>query len=410
MKTYLVGGAVRDKLLGYPYHEKDWVVTGATVKEMLDLGYQQVGKDFPVFLHPKTKEEHALARLERKSGHGYSGFEVDSAPSVTLEQDLSRRDLTINAIAEDESGKFIDPFNGASDVSNKILRHVSDAFIEDPVRVLRIARFSARYHHLGFTIAPETLELMRQIVTDGELDHLVAERVWKEMERALAEQSPAVFFEVLRSVGALKVLMPEIDVLYGIPNPAKWHPEIDTGIHTMMVLTQSAKLSELPLVRFAALCHDLGKGVTPEEYWPKHHGHEGSGIKVINKLCERMKVPREYRELACLGSEFHLHAHKVQELKSKTLLNMLERFDIYRRPDRFEYYLDVCEADARGRTGYEDKPYPQREFLQKAVERVLAITHKSLNDPSIEGRAIADALRKARIHALAKLKSEEFTN
>ncbi|MFT5452185.1 MAG: tRNA nucleotidyltransferase (CCA-adding enzyme) [Enterobacterales bacterium] len=405
MKTYLVGGAVRDKLLNYPFHERDWVITGASVKEMLALGYQQVGKDFPVFLHPKTKEEHALARIERKSGHGYSGFEVDARPEVTLEEDLSRRDLTINAIAEDTQGNIIDPFNGVSDIEHKILRHVSDAFVEDPVRVLRLARFAARYHHLGFTIADETLNLMKIIVSSGELEHLVAERVWKEMEKALGEKTPTVFYEVLREVGALKVLLPEIDVLFGIPNPEKWHPEIDTGIHTMMVLEQAVKLSDLPLVRFAALCHDLGKGITPKELWPKHRGHEKTGIKLINSLCQRLKIPREFRELACLGSEYHLHSHTVFDLKPKTLLNMMEAFDIYRREERLKYFIDISEADARGRTGFEDRDYPQRDYLEKAMQTVLSITNKTLDDPSLSGKAIGDALRKARLQALAKLKA-----
>jgi tRNA nucleotidyltransferase (CCA-adding enzyme) len=410
MKTYLVGGAVRDKLLKYPFNERDWVITGASVKDMLELGYQQVGKDFPVFLHPKTKEEHALARIERKSGHGYAGFEVDARPEVTLEEDLSRRDLTINAIAEDTEGNIIDPFNGVSDIKHKILRHVSNAFVEDPVRVLRLARFAARYHHLGFTIADDTSNLMTTITRDGELEHLVAERVWKEMERALGEKNPEVFFKVLRDVGALKVLLPEIDILFGIPNPEQWHPEIDTGLHTMMVLEQAVKLSKLPLVRFSALCHDLGKGVTPKEHWPKHRGHEKTGIKVINTLCERLKIPKEFRELACLGSEYHLHAHKVLELKPNTLLNMMEAFDVYRRPERFTYFLDISEADARGRTGFEDKDYPQRNYLEKAVQVVLSISNKSLDDPSLSGKAIGDALRKARLQALAKLKADSTSN
>jgi len=386
MQKYLVGGAVRDRLLNYPFFEKDWVITGATVKEMLDAGYQQVGKDFPVFLHPKTKDEHALARTERKSGHGYHGFDIEANPEVTLEQDLSRRDLTINAIAEDAQGHIIDPFNGVTDIKNRVLRHVSIAFVEDPLRILRVARFAARYHHLGFTIAEETLLLMRQIVADGEANHLVAERVWQEMVRALSEKNPAVFFEVLQQVGALKVLLPEIDVLFGIPNPANWHPEIDTGIHSMMVLEQAAKLSPLPLVRFAALCHDLGKGVTEEKYWPKHRGHEEAGVKVINKLCQRLKIPREFRELACLGSRYHLHSHKAFELKAQTLLKMMEAFDIFRRPERFGYFLDISEADSRGRTGFEDLTYIQREYLESAMAVVLKVTVKSLDDPSLNGK------------------------
>lgn len=407
MKKYLVGGAVRDKLLKYPFSERDWVVTGATVEEMLALGYQQVGKDFPVFLHPKTKEEYALARTERKSGHGYHGFQVYAEPSVTLEQDLSRRDLTINAIAEDEDGGIIDPFHGVDDIENRILRHVSDAFVEDPLRILRVARFAARYHHLGFQVADETLALMQQIVSEGEVEHLVAERVWQEMVKALSEKHPTVFFDVLRKVGALKVLLPEIDILFGIPNPEKWHPEIDTGIHSMMVLEQAAKLSPLPLVRFAALCHDLGKGTTPAKYWPKHRGHEEAGVKVINKLCNRLKIPKEFRELACLGSRYHLHSHKARELRPQTLLKLMEAFDIYRRPERFGYFMDISEADSRGRTGYEDMHYPQREFLGKALSAVTSITVQSLDDPELSGKAIGEALRSARLDALTKLKARE---
>jgi len=406
MKIYRVGGAVRDKLLNYPYHENDWVITGATAKEMSDLGYTLVGKDLPVFLHPKSKEEYALARTERKSGHGYQGFEVQADPSVTIEDDLSRRDLTINAIAEDENGELIDPYNGQEDIKLKFLRHVSPAFIEDPVRILRIARFAARYHHLGFSIAEETLQLMQQIVDDGEVEHLVAERVWREIERALTEKNPEVFFEVLKSVGALKILLPEIDVLYGIPNPANWHPEIDTGIHTMMVLQQACKLNHKPLVRFAALCHDLGKGVTPEKYWPKHRGHEETGVKIIEKMCQRLKIPKDYKELACLGSRYHLHAHKAYELKPKTLLSLLEAFDVYRRPERYDYYLDICEADSRGRTGFEDLPYVQRPYLQLAKSVVLAISTKDITDSRISGKAIGEELRRLRLSRLSTLKKQ----
>jgi len=324
IKTYLVGGAVRDEMLGYPFSEKDWVVTGTTVENMLEQGYRKVGKDFPVFLHPKTNEEYALARTERKSGHGYHGFEIHAEPSVTLEEDLARRDLTINAMAQDENGNLIDPFNGAGDLEDKILRHVSPAFSEDPVRVLRVARFAARYHHLGFTIADETISLIRSMVEGGEIAHLVAERVWQEMYKALAEKHPQAFFHVLRETGALKVILPEVDVLYGIPNPPQWHPEIDTGIHTMMVLEQATKLSALPLVRFAALCHDLGKGVTPEKFWPKHRGHEETGVRIIKAVCRRMRIPKEFEHLACLGSRYHLHAHKAFELRPETIFKLLE--------------------------------------------------------------------------------------
>lgn len=404
MKKYLVGGAVRDELLNYPTSDKDWVITGATVKEMLDLGYLQVGKDFPVFLHPKSKEEYALARIERKLGHGYHGFELHATPKVTLEEDLSRRDLTINAIAKDEANNLIDPYNGVSDINNKVLRHVSDAFVEDPVRILRVARFAARYHHLGFNIADETLNLMKKIVTDGEIQHLVAERVWQEMMGALGEKNPEVFIEVLREVGALKVLLPEIDVLFGIPNPANWHPEIDSGIHTLMVLQQSSILSELPLVRFAALCHDLGKGVTPEALWPKHHGHEEKGVKIIKKLCERLKVPKEFTEIAALGSRYHLHGHKALELKPVTLLKMFDAFDLFRRPERFEYYLDICEADFRGRTGFEKFDYPQRAFLQGLAIAVSKISGKDIEDKSLSGKAFGEALRELKLNTIVDTK------
>jgi len=409
MKTYLVGGAVRDKLLDYPFIEKDWVVTGSSVQQMIALGFQQVGKDFPVFLHPQTKEEHALARTERKSGHGYHGFEVQAEPSVTLEQDLSRRDLTINAIAQDADGQLIDPFNGVQDIADKKLRHVSAAFTEDPVRILRLARFAARYHHLGFKVAEETLILMKRMVSDGEVEHLVAERVWQEMVAALAEKDPAIFFEVLREVGALKVLLPEVDILFGIPNPEQWHPEIDTGIHSMMVLKQSAILSPLPLVRFAALCHDVGKGQTAKEFWPKHRGHEEAGVRVIEKLCARLKVPKEFRELACLGSRYHLHAHKAMELKPQTLLKLLEAFDIFRRPERFKFYLDICEADFRGRTGFEELSYPQRDYLEQIFAKVTAVSTASIADKNLAGKAFGEALTKLRLLSISATK-KLYTN
>lgn len=405
VKTYLVGGAVRDELLGYPFSEKDWVVTGSSVSEMLKQGFQQVGKDFPVFLHPQTKDEHALARTERKSAPGYHGFDVHADPSVTLEQDLSRRDLTINAIAKDEQGQLVDPYHGKQDIENRILRHVSEAFLEDPVRILRVARFSARYHHLGFKIADETMQLMRDMVSAGEVKHLVAERVWQEMDRALSEKNPSIFIQVLRDVGALKVLLPEIDVLFGIPNPEQWHPEIDTGIHSLMVLEQASLLTQSPMVRFAALCHDLGKGLTPKQYWPKHRGHEETGVKVVKKLCERLKTPKEYRELACLGSRYHLHAHKVLELRPKTLLKLFEAFDLFRRPERFVHYLDICEADFRGRTGFEKFNYPQREYFEKIVANVVTVSNKSI-DPSISGKAFGEAIRNLRIESIANTKKQ----
>ena len=318
MQRYLVGGAVRDTLLGYPFHERDWVVVGATPQQMLELGYQQVGKDFPVFLHPQTKEEHALARTERKSGKGYTGFDVYSAPDVTLEQDLLRRDLTINAIAQADDGTLVDPFGGAKDIAAKVLRHVSNAFAEDPLRVLRVARFYARYAHLGFTVADETIALMAQL--SEELTTLSPERVWQETAKALSEATPQAYFELLKQTGALEVLMPELACLWGVPQPPKWHPEIDTGVHCMMVLRQAALISERLDIRFAALVHDLGKGLTDPALWPAHHGHEHSGLKPIQELCQRLRVPNECRDLALLVCEFHQLVHRAQELKSSTVL------------------------------------------------------------------------------------------
>lgn len=405
-ETYLVGGAVRDELLGYPFSEKDWVVVGATPEDLLNQGYQQVGKDFPVFLHPKSKEEYALARTERKSGSGYHGFETHFDPSVTLEDDLYRRDLTINAIAKSTDGALVDPFNGERDIKDKVLRHVSDAFSEDPLRLLRVARFAARYHHLGFTVADETLTLMRDITASGELDDLTPERVWKETESALSERSPQVYFSVLKDTGALKVLFPEIDVLYGIPNPEQWHPEIDTGIHTMMVLEQSARLSELPEVRFAALCHDLGKGITPEHLWPKHHGHEKAGVKLVKKLAKRLKVPNKFRDLACLASEYHLHSHKAFELRADTILRLLQAFDFFRRPERFNYFLDVCEADFRGRTGFETKDYPQRPYFEAIAAACREITYDQDMIQSLEGKVRGDYIHSVRVDTIASIKAK----
>jgi len=405
IKYYLVGGAVRDGLLNYPSTEKDWVVTGAREKDMLNDGFNKVGKDFPVFLHPITKEEYALARTERKSGHGYHGFDVHAEPSVTLEEDLSRRDLTINAMALDENGQLVDPFSGKADLKKKKLRHISTAFAEDPVRILRVARFAARYHHLGFSVADETIALMQQMVTEGEVEHLVAERVWQETHKALTERDPQVFISVLRETGALKVIMPEIDVLFGIPNPPQWHPEVDTGIHSLMVLEQAAKLTELPLVRFASLCHDLGKGVTPEKFWPKHRGHEEAGVKVIKRLCERLKPPKEYIHLACLGSRFHLHAHKAFELKPSTLLKLFQAFDLFRRPELFSYYLDICEADYRGRGGFEKFQYPQRKYMAQIAQKVASVTTEGMIAKGLSGKEIGSALNNKRLQSIKRIKA-----
>lgn len=404
MKIYLVGGAVRDELLGLPVRERDWVVVGARPEELTDRGYKPVGKDFPVFLHPETKEEYALARTERKVGRGYRGFETRFSPDVTLEQDLERRDLTINAMARDPStGELIDPFNGQRDLEERWLRHVSPAFVEDPVRVLRVARFAARFAPLGFRIAPETLALMQRIAARGELDALVPERVWQETQRALELPAPRRFFEVLREAHALAVIFPEIDALFGVPQPEQWHPEIDAGIHTMMVLDQACKLSSDPVVRFAALTHDLGKAATPKRELPSHRMHELRGVAIIERLCERLRVPNAYRELAVLVSKHHLNAHRVEELRAKTLLELLERLDAFRRPERFEGFVIACEADARGRKGLEDRAYPQADFLRRARE-VAASVKPDETFAGLKGEQIAARLRQLRVAALAELK------
>ena len=403
MKTYLVGGAVRDEQLGYPHKEKDWVVVGATAEDMLAAGFQQVGKDFPVFLHPDTKEEYALARTERKTAPGYRGFEVHADPDVTLEQDLQRRDLTINAIAQDETGSIIDPFNGMRDIQGRVLRHVSPAFSEDPVRILRVARFAARYEHLGFTVADETMQLMQQMVADGEVDALVPERVWQEMQRALGERSPSRFIEVLRECRALQRILPELDRLFGVPQPPEHHPEIDTGVHTLMVLDQACRLSNDTEVRFAALMHDLGKGVTPESEWPRHVEHEARGAGIVRDVCKRLRIPNEYRDLAECTARYHLHYHRALELKPSTVVDTLERLDAFRKPQRFEKFLLASEADARGRPGYEDRSYPQGDYLRKAFEQARDIDIKALVEQGYSNRALADKIREARIRRVAAI-------
>ena len=408
MQTYLVGGAVRDQLLNYPFIEKDWVVVGATVNEMLKLGYQQVGKDFPVFLHPDTKEEHALARTERKTAPGYSGFNIHASPEITLEEDLQRRDLTINAIAQDSDGNIIDPYNGQADLDNKVLRHVSDAFCEDPVRVLRVARFAARYAHLGFTVAEETMQLMKTMVLKKEVDALVAERVWQEMQKALGEKNPEEFIKVLKECGALKRILPEIDILFGIPQPEKYHPEIDTGIHTLMALQQACILSNDKTVRFAALCHDLGKGATAKETWPSHHGHEQLGVDIIKATCKRLKVPNDFKDLAVITSNYHLHVHKVFELNPKTIIKVLERADAFRKPERFNLFLLACQADFQGRKSFEDREYPQTEFMQKALNSVKNIDIQAFKEMGLKGQDMAEAIRKARIATISKLEKPEI--
>jgi tRNA nucleotidyltransferase (CCA-adding enzyme) len=407
MKIYLVGGAVRDELLNLPVRERDWVVVGATPDELLAKGFTPVGKDFPVFLHPQTKEEYALARTERKTGPGYRGFDTRSSPDVTLEQDLERRDLTINAIAKDEAGNLIDPFDGQRDIRDRWLRHVSPAFVEDPVRVLRAARFAARFAPLGFRVASETIDLMRNIAASGELDALVPERVWQETQRALELPAPQTFFEVLRQTHALKAVFPEVDSLFGVPQPEQWHPEIDSGLHTMMVLEQAARLTPDPIVRFAALTHDLGKAVTPTEELPRHVMHEIRGVPIIDKLCDRLRIPTAYREVARLVSRYHLNVHRAPELRESTLLEMLEKLDAFRRPERFEQFLLACEADARGRKGLENREYSQTDYLRKARKAAAgAVLDESMRE-GLDGPHIASRLRQLRIQALKGLRKEE---
>ena len=409
--VYLVGGAVRDQLLNLPVKDRDWVIVGATPQTLIDLGYQQVGKDFPVFLHPQSKEEYALARTERKSGQGYTGFICDFSAEITLEQDLIRRDLTINAMAQDLQGNLYDPYYGADDLQQRILRHVSPAFVEDPLRVLRVARFAARYHHLGFTIAPETLQLMQTLTQQGELQHLTAERVWAETEKALNEKNPEIYFETLRQVGALAVLFPELDALYGVPNPAKYHPEIDSFVHTMMVLQQATLLSEQvdchkSAVRFAAICHDLGKARTPKSNWPHHHGHEKLGITPTRNLCKRLKVPSYYQQLAELTCEYHTHIHKIFELRPETVVKLFNTFDVWRKPLRFMEFLLVCFADTRGRKGFEHNQYPQQEFALALYQAALKVDVQSIIAAGFEHKAIRDQLNRGRIFAVKQKRAE----
>ncbi len=409
-KTYLVGGAVRDALLGLPVRERDWVVVGARPEDLTDQGYQSVGKDFPVFLHPQTKEEYALARTERKTGPGYRGFETRFAPDVTLEQDLERRDLTVNAIAQDQdTGELIDPFHGKADLDARLLRHVSAAFVEDPVRVLRVARFAARFASLGFTVAPETMALMKDIAAKGELSALVPERVWQETQRALEQSSPWVFFEVLRETAALPIVFPEVAALFGVPQPEKWHPEIDSGVHTLMVLQQAARLSQDPIVRFAALTHDLGKGTTPSHEWPRHIAHEQRSVTLIEALCQRLRIPNTYRDVAVLVGRYHLLSHKLLELRPSTLLDLLEHLDAFRRPARVEQFIVACEADARGRKGLEDRDYPQSTMLRRAREVAANVALSEAEREGLSGLQIAQQLRKRRIAALDEMKRQMST-
>ena len=411
MKVYLVGGAVRDQLLGLPVKDRDWIVVDATPATLLSLGYQQVGKDFPVFLNPKTKEEYALARTERKSSAGYTGFICDFSPTITLEQDLIRRDLTINAMAQSEDGEIIDPYGGKQDLENRILRHISPAFSEDPLRVLRVARFAARYHSLGFKIASETLSLMAELAQSEELQHLTAERVWLETEKALNEKNPEIYFETLHKTGALKVLFPEIDALYGVPNPVKHHPEVDSFIHTMLVLEQAVNLTEnnpilnKSAVRFAAICHDLGKALTPQNILPHHYGHEQAGIKPTRSLCKRLKVPSYFQELAELTCEFHTHIHKAFELRAETVITLFNRFDVWRKPQRFQEFLQVCLADTRGRTGFENKDYPQIDYVNQLLQAANEVDVQQVIADGFEKQEIRNELTKRRILAVKQTKA-----
>ncbi|WP_447891831.1 multifunctional CCA addition/repair protein [Pseudomonas atacamensis] len=404
MQVYKVGGAVRDRLLGLPVTDVDRVVVGATTEEMLAQGFRPVGADFPVFLHPKTGEEYALARTERKSGRGYGGFTFYASPEVTLEEDLIRRDLTINAMAEDDQLNLTDPYHGQRDLEARILRHISPAFAEDPLRVLRVARFAARYAGLGFTVADETMDLMRQLSESGELQALTAERSWKEISRALMEDHPQVFIQVLRDCGALKELMPEVDALFGVPQPETHHPEIDTGLHTLSVLEQSSLHKQPLTVRWACLLHDLGKGLTPEEEWPRHIAHEHTGLKLIKAVNERFKAPKDCQELALLVGQYHTHGHRALELKASTLLELLQSFDIYRRPQRFEEFIAACEMDARGRKGLEQRSYPQADYLRGAAKAARAVAVQPLLEQGFKGPELGEALKRERLKALKAYK------
>jgi len=405
MHIFLVGGAVRDKLLQLAVKDCDYMVVGSTPEYLLSQGYQQVGKEFPVFLHPTTGDEYALARTEKKEGNGYNGFSCYSGEDVTLEEDLIRRDLTINAIAEDEHGERFDPYNGLQDLEDKILRHISPAFSEDPLRVLRVARFAARFFKLGFTVAPETLALMQQLSDSGELNHLTPERVWAETEKALASDAPQIYFQVLRDCGALAVLFPEIDNLYGVPAPIRWHPEIDTGVHTLMVVEQSVLLSDAIAFRFACLVHDLGKALTPKDKWPSHKGHGQLGLPVIKSLCQRLKVPNECRDLALLVSDHHTMIHSAFELKASTLLKLMNNCDAWRKPDRFLQMLECCVADSKGRTGFEDKPYPSADYVWQAFQAALTVNVQDIIKLGVKGAEIKEALLIARIAAVQAYKN-----
>ena len=405
MEIFRVGGAVRDKILNYPSHENDWVVTGSTPEEMIGLGYRPVGRDFPVFIEPKTGDEYALARTERKTGVGYAGFTFFTDPSISLEDDLVRRDLTINAIAEDKKGNLIDPFGGLQDIELRVLRHVSDAFSEDPLRVLRIARFASRYAFLGFKIAPETMTLMADIVQSGDIQNLVAERIWRETERALCEKSPDVFIKVLRDCGALQLILPEVDALFGIPQRADFHPEIDTGIHILMVLEQVAKLTKKSSIRFSALVHDLGKAITPKDILPRHTGHELRGVPLVQAMCDRLKVPNEHRSLAMVVTEFHLLCHKCLDLKPETLLNLLKSIGALQSAEKLDDFLTCCTADIKGRKGLEGRDYPSSAYMLQAYEALNTMSVTDIVTKELSGAAIGEEIMKRQIHTLTHFKS-----
>ena len=405
MKIYTVGGAVRDRLLGLPIKDRDWVVVGGSGADLERLGYHQVGKDFPVYLHPETKQQYALARRERKIAPGHTGFAFDTGTEVSLEEDLSRRDLTVNAMAETEDGELVDPYGGREDLDKRLLRHVSPAFCEDPLRVLRVARFAARFRHLGFGVAPETMELMRDMVGRGELAELPRERVWQEIEGALRSESPDEFLRVLRECGALQVILPEVDRLFGVPQPAKYHPEIDTGVHTLMCVQAAARISDDPVTRYAVLLHDVGKGVTDPAKWPSHHGHDQLGVPLVKEITLRLGVPREYAQTAEAVCKYHTLQHRVRSLRPATVLRLLSGLDAIRRPRRFERFLLACLADARGRTGFEDCEYPQNEYLERMLAAVNSVDAGEL----LRDKPDADAgelIARGRIDAIRRAQAE----
>ena len=402
MEIYLVGGAVRDKLLGLPVKERDWVVVGETPESMVKQGFRPVGKDFPVFLHPQSREEYALARTERKTAPGYKGFTVHASPDVSLEQDLIRRYLTINAMAMTPEGRLVDPYGGQRDLEQRIFRHISPAFAEDPVRILRVARFAARYRHLCFTLAEETRILMQAMVTGGEVDHLVPERVWAELFKALTEKSPSAFFYALKDCMALEKIFPEISRLFGVPQPERYHPEIDTGIHAMLCLEQAALLSPNPEVRFAALVHDLGKGVSPREHWPSHHGHEAKGLPILEQMCTRLRVPNSFKALALQVMQYHTHCHRVSELRASTLTDMLAALGAFKPVNKLPEFLLACEADAKGRTGLENIPYPQAEWVSGAANAAASVDISAILNGEFKGAHIGEAIRRLRIKAVSE--------